>query len=145
MRESTHETPRGGRGETSAAQLRRQLDTALADAARERARADRQRAEVQRQRGRAEEFRRALKDIQRASFRGNVYHLVLESCVGLTHSDRGVYVADEGRGLRVRAAIGCASYRPNAAPSPFIAALARRVRELDDAVVCGDQDTRCLL
>ena len=110
---------------------------------RERGHVARQRVEAERHRKRAEEFRAALKDIQRSIFRGDVYSLVLHSCMRLTGATRGIYLASEGTGLRVRSSIGfdayVGHYRP--APSFFMKALATRVLELDDAVVCGDSDT----
>ena len=110
---------------------------------RERGQLARQRAEAERQRKRADEFRAALKDIQRSIFRGDVYSLVLHSCMRLTGAKRGIYLAGEGAGLRVRASVGFDGYtgRYRPAPSGFVKALATRVLELDDAVVCGDPDT----
>jgi putative nucleotidyltransferase with HDIG domain len=127
-------------------QLSRSLEEARAELARERERVGRQRAEAERHRVRAEEFRSALKDIQRSLFRGDVFTLVLQSCVRLTGATRGLYLASDGRGLRVRASIGMdeRGSRPAKRPSEFMQALATRVLELDDAVVCGDADTRDL-
>lgn len=144
MQEQVQGTEPERHADQSADQLRRALDAARAELTAERRRFARQAAQLERQRHRARTFRAALKDIQRATFRGNVYFLVLESCVGLTDSAHGLYVAAEGRGLRVKASIGCGDYPPNATPSAFMSALATRVLELDDAVVCGDEDTRDL-
>jgi putative nucleotidyltransferase with HDIG domain len=143
MQEQLQGTERGRHADLSAEQLRRALDAAQAELTVARRRLTRQQTQLERQRSRAEAFRGALKQMQRASFHGNVYHLVLESCVALTDSSIGVYVADEGRGLRVKASIG-GDARPNGAPSSFMSALATRVLDLDDAVVCGDADTRDL-
>ena len=132
MQEHLRSTARESYADQSAEQLRRALDAALAELVLDRRRLARQEKQLDRQRKRADAFRNALKNIQRAGFRGNVYQLVLESCVGLTNSTSGLYVADEGRGFRVKASISCGDYRPNAAPSPFMAALASRVLELDD-------------
>ena len=118
------------------AQTRLELDV-------ERGRAAAERAHAERQRQRADAFRSALKEIQRSIFRGDVYDLVLHSCVRLTDATRGLYLASEGRGLRVRAVVGFDGYagRRHPPPSPFMSALASRVLELDDAVVFGDADT----
>jgi putative nucleotidyltransferase with HDIG domain len=109
----------------------------------ERGRSAAQRVQAERHRQRADAFRAALKEIQRSLFRGDIYALVLHSCVRLTDATRGLYLDSEGRGLRVRAVIGFDRYvgghRPP--PSPFMRALASRVLELDDAVVFGDADT----
>ena len=103
---------------------------------------ERQRREAERSRRRAEDFRVALKDIQRSLFRGDTFLLVLQSCVRLCDATRGIYVAATAGGLRVRAAINVDGYASQlgAPPSDYLAALVRRVLELDDTVVCGDPD-----
>ena len=108
------------------------------------ARVGEQKAEANRQHERAERFRTALADIQRATFRGDVHDLVLQSCIRLTDATRGMYISVRGRTLRVRANIGVDGSRRGGEPSPFMSALALRVMERDDAVVCGDEDTRDL-
>ena len=144
MQEHLQGTQFARQADLSAEQLRRALEAAQAELTLAQRRLDRQQLQLERQRSRAESFRSALKNIQRASFRGNVYHLILESCVALTDSSFGLYVADEHHGLRVKASTGGGDARPNGTPSPFMSALASRVLELDDAVVCGDADTRDL-
>ncbi|MDQ2667180.1 MAG: HD domain-containing protein [Gemmatimonadota bacterium] len=99
---------------------------------------------VDRHRHRAEQFRHALVDIQRATLGGDVYALVLQSCMTLTGAQRGVYLKTTGQDIRVEASVGVGSSPLGGAPSTFVEALARRVLERDDAVVCGGEDTRDL-
>ena len=125
-------------------QQARELEAARAQNAMLAARVSEQKQEANRQHARAEGFRHALADIQRATFRGDVYDLVLQSCIRLTEATRGMYISVRDTTLRVRANIGVDGSRRGGAPSTFMSALARRVMERDDAVVCGDDDTRDL-
>src|SRR5690349_16966739 len=105
-------------------ELLRTLDETRHELDRERGRLAAQRAEAELQRRRAEAFRSALKEIQRSVFQGDIYALVLHSCVRLTDATRGLYLASEGSGLRVRAVIGFEGYlgRDRPFPSPFMQA-----------------------
>lgn len=100
--------------------------------------------EAERQHKRGDKFRHALVNIQRATMHGDVYSLVLQSCMTLTGAKRGIYLEPTPQGLRVKANVGIDTSPRGGPPSPFMDALARRVLEQDDAVVCGDQDTRGL-
>ncbi|HEU4456582.1 MAG TPA: HD domain-containing phosphohydrolase [Longimicrobium sp.] len=100
-------------------------------------------AAAERQGARAEALRDALKEIHRSLFTGNVYEMILRSCLTITGAARGVYVTRrvaDGR-LRVRAAVGMengAGGEVNAEPSPFIHALCDRVLEGNEPLVCND-------
>jgi putative nucleotidyltransferase with HDIG domain len=88
-------------------------------------------------RGRAEQV-----DVPRATFRGDVYSLVLQSCLTLTDAQRGVYLKTTGQGIRVKANVCVDSSPLGGAPSTFMEALARRVLERGEAIVFGGADTR---
>lgn len=99
----------------------------------------RQREEAERQRARAQAIARAMKDIHRALFTGNIYDLILKVCLTLTGGTRGLYVTarDEGSRLRVRAAVDVDGY-PQSPLSPYLTALCRRVLETHESITCSE-------
>jgi GAF domain-containing protein len=91
----------------------------------------------ERQRDRAESLRRALVEVHRALFGGNVYEMILRASVQITGATRGAYVAPRpGGGLRVRASVGVDGY-PGTGPSGFLEQVYRRVLERGEPVVCN--------
>ncbi|HEX8243367.1 MAG TPA: HD domain-containing phosphohydrolase [Longimicrobium sp.] len=92
----------------------------------------------ERQRERAETLRHALTSVHRALFGGNVYEMILRACLQITGATRGLYVVSRSGGsMRVRAAIDVDGYPRKGEPSEFIQALARRVVERNEPVVCN--------
>ena len=98
-----------------------------------------ERRRAQHQRERAETLASSLKDIHRALFSGNVYDLILKTCLTLTGATRGLYITTRGEleSLRVRAAIEVDEY-PSSAPSRFITGLCRTVLQSESVSVCND-------
>jgi putative nucleotidyltransferase with HDIG domain len=93
---------------------------------------------AERQRRRAECLDHALREIHGALFgTGDVYALILQACLTITHASRGVYVTAKrpGERLRVQAAIGVDTEGPE--PSPFIAAITRHVLNGGGTLVCN--------
>ncbi len=88
------------------------------------------------QRERADRLAEALKDIYGSLFKGDIYELILKACLLITGASRGLYVTSrgEGKALRIRAAIEVDGY-PQAPPSDYIAALARKALGGDDTYV----------
>jgi HD-GYP domain-containing protein (c-di-GMP phosphodiesterase class II) len=138
-------------------QLRAQLDQRSADLERDLARArdeseslrhrlaaqelavERERHLAQQQRESAHSLASALKEVHRALFSGNVYDLILKTCLTLTGGTRGLYITAGGQHapLRVRSAIEVAEH-PSSPPSRFIAALCRTVLEQERVFLCND-------
>ena len=131
--------------ETRAARLAADLVHARAELDRAAAEMDALHDRARREHERGDAFRNACTEIHGA-VGGDVESLILESCMRLTGATRGLYVAGSAEGpLRVRAAAGVDGYgEAGEAPSDFVAALCRRVLELDDTVVIGDADSRDL-
>ncbi|HEX6041440.1 HD domain-containing phosphohydrolase [Longimicrobium sp.] len=100
-----------------------------------------ERAVAERQHRRAECLDRALREIHGALFGGDVYQLILQACLTITEASRGVYVTAQRPGdrLRVRAAIGLDGAAARE-PSPFITAIARRVLDGGETLVCNPPD-----
>jgi HD-GYP domain-containing protein (c-di-GMP phosphodiesterase class II) len=98
----------------------------------------RQQALAERQRRRAECLDRSLKEIHGALFSGDVYGLILQACLTITHATRGVYVTARRPGdrLRVRAAFGIHGAQGHE-PSPFITAICRHVLDGGDTLTCN--------
>jgi len=136
------ERERGAQDRALAALLaERDAAVAARDAAESEARSAR--AAFERQCARAEALHAALKDIHRSLFQGNVYEMILRSCLTITGASRGLYVVrrtTDGR-LRVRASVGAetgAGTETNAEPTPFVEALCKRVLEGNEPLVCND-------
>src|SRR4051812_18338213 len=100
-------------------------------------RAERKRAE--RHKERAKHFAEGLKAIHKALFHGNVYDLILRTCLAVTGATRGVYLTPHGDRFRARAAIA-GDGSPQAPPSPFIDALCRKVTETRDTLVVNREE-----
>jgi HD-GYP domain-containing protein (c-di-GMP phosphodiesterase class II) len=98
---------------------------------------DAARRAAEREHGRVNALHDALKEIHRTLFHGNLYEMILRSCLAITGSSRGLYVTSRGGRLRVRAAVGVDGY-PHSDPSPFLAALCERVIERNEPLVCND-------
>jgi HD-GYP domain-containing protein (c-di-GMP phosphodiesterase class II) len=127
-------------------EIYRELEDQTAEAERElaRAREDQQRSsqalaarqlELEEERRRAERAREkantlaaALNEIHRQLFSGNIYGLILKTCITLTGATRGLYITTSGEheALHVRAAVDVDNY-PTSPPSPFITGLCRSV------------------
>ena len=99
------------------------------------------RREAERQHKRAERLRQVSVDIHKGALRGDVYNLVLRSCLSATGAERGIFLLRTEPGFRIAASVGFGDAKHGEAPSPFMDALARRVLEVDDAVVvpAGDE------
>ncbi len=95
---------------------------------------ERQRAE--RQRERARQLAEGLKAVHRALFEGNVFALILKSCLTITGATRGLYLTVQGDRTAVRAAVDVDGY-PQAPPSEFIRALCRKALDGGDTLVCN--------
>ena len=106
-------------------QAARQAADALAAA---RSDLDRERKRAARQRDRADHLARALADLHRAAFGGNLFELILRACMGVSGATRGVYLTAAGDGgeVRPRAAVDVDGY-PGHPASPFLKALCDRV------------------
>jgi hypothetical protein len=100
---------------------------------------DQERRRVQNQRQTRDTFAGALKDIYSSLLGGNVYDLILKTCLTLTGATRGLYVTTNGQNglLRVRAAVDVDTY-PSASASPFIAGLCHAVLENERVVTCNE-------
>ena len=103
-----------------------------------------ERSNAERHRQRAERLGRLVKQMHRSLFSGHIPDLILKACLNLTGAKRGLYVTTRGpdKQLIVKAAVGIDGY-PNRPPSPFIAALCRKVLSDNDAFVCNDADVNC--
>ena len=106
---------------------------------------EQERERAQRQQERANHTAALLRDIHRAALGGNVYDLILRTCLTLTGGTRGLYVSARRAGdpLRVRAAIDVEGY-PAAAPSPFVEAMCRKVLAERDTLVSSEDDAATL-
>ncbi|MBB4637327.1 HD domain-containing phosphohydrolase [Longimicrobium terrae] len=96
-----------------------------------------QRAIAERQRRRAECLEQSLREIHGALFGGDVYRLILQACLTITDAERGAYITAGAAGepLRVRASLGM--QQDGLQPSPFLEALARRVLDGGETLVCN--------
>jgi HD-GYP domain-containing protein (c-di-GMP phosphodiesterase class II) len=92
-------------------------------------------AEAQRERG--DRLLIAVQEMHRALFAGSTSEYVLRAALRLTDAERGYYVAEDGDGLRVRACVDVPA-SVGAAPSPFIAEIARRVLAEGEPVRWGE-------
>jgi HD-GYP domain-containing protein (c-di-GMP phosphodiesterase class II) len=91
------------------------------------AEADRLRRRAARQKERADRLARALADLHRAAFSGNLFELILRACMGITGATRGVYLtALDGNEVRPRAAAELDGY-PHRPASAFLKALCGKV------------------
>ena len=98
------------------------------------------RREAERQHKRAERLRHVSVDIHKGAFHGDVCNLVLRSCLSATGAERGIFLLRTEPGFRIIASVGIGDATHGEAPSPFMDALARRVLEVDDAVVAPASD-----
>ncbi|MBI3965058.1 MAG: HD domain-containing protein [Chloroflexi bacterium] len=134
-REELEQTRSGLRGSTEQNEsLARALELAQGQS-------EQQRRQATRHRDRADQLAAKLKEIHRALFSGNVYDLILRTCLTLTNSRRGLYVTAHGEEdlLRVRAAVDVDGY-PAAPPSPFLRALCQKVLDSNHVFVCNRTD-----
>jgi len=106
--------------------------------ARERA-LEHERRLLQQHRERSDVVAAALKDIHRALFSGNIYDLILKTCLTLTGGTRGLYITSGGQHapLRVRSAVEIDRY-PSSPPSRFITVLCQRVLERERVTMCSE-------
>jgi HD-GYP domain-containing protein (c-di-GMP phosphodiesterase class II) len=97
-------------------------------------REERRRAEHHRER--LDELAAAFKEIHRALFSGNIYDLILKTCLTLTGATRGLYVTASSREdtVRVRAVVDVDGY-PASPPSPFISHLCQAALQSETAAV----------
>jgi HD-GYP domain-containing protein (c-di-GMP phosphodiesterase class II) len=103
----------------------------------------RQRVEVLHERTRAQELRAeallsSIQRMHRALFSGTTWEHVLRASLDVTDAERGYYLAQEGKALRVRAAVDVPATVGDEA-SPFIAGVARRVMESGEALRWTEQ------
>ena len=123
-------------GEEQAAAARR----ASADLHAARADLQRERKRTARQRERADKLARALADLHRAAFGGNVFELILRACMGVSGATRGLYLtAADGGELKPRAAVGVDGY-PHRPASAFVTALAKKVLADNKSFVTNEPD-----
>ena len=87
----------------------------------------------------AEAFGNALKELFRSASSGNVFELILKTCLTLTGATRGLYVtvANPSAPARVRAAVDVDDY-PSAQPSSFITSLCSVALENEGVSACND-------
>ncbi|MBV9172520.1 MAG: HD domain-containing protein [Chloroflexi bacterium] len=86
----------------------------------------------------AESLTATVHEMLRSMFSGNVFDLVLKTCVTLTGATRGLFIsAGDHERLRVRAAIDVDGY-PSAPPSRFIIAICRAVLDTERVWTCND-------
>ncbi|HEX2091620.1 MAG TPA: HD domain-containing phosphohydrolase [Longimicrobiaceae bacterium] len=99
-----------------------------------------EREAAERHQRRAEQLAECLKEIHRALFEGDVYELILRTCLSITGATRGVYVTwrRERETPRVRAAVGVSGY-PESPPSEFLRALCRKVLDENRTLVCNQE------
>jgi len=95
------------------------------------------RRSAEREHGRVDAMHDALKEIHRTLFHGNLYEMILRSCLAITGAARGVYVTSRAGRLRVRAAVGIDGY-PQADPSPFLEGLCTQVLDRNEPLVCNE-------
>jgi HD-GYP domain-containing protein (c-di-GMP phosphodiesterase class II) len=90
-------------------------------------------------RERLDELATAFTEIHRALFSGNIYDLILKTCLTLTGATRGLYAIAAGQDdtVRVRAAVDIDGY-PTSQPSPFITHLCQAVLQTETAAVYND-------
>ncbi|MBA3945736.1 MAG: GAF domain-containing protein [Herpetosiphonaceae bacterium] len=100
------------------------------------------RGQVEGQRTRAHDMAIALKDIHRSLWSGNIYELILRTCLALSGATRGLYITarSEEDILEIRAVIDVDHY-PQKALSPFISGLCRQVLEQNDVIIHTKNDT----
>ncbi len=125
--------------------LRQQLDAALAansqlsqsvQSLQQQAEAERQRAAHKQEQ--ATQLAATLKSVHRSLFGGNIYELILRSCLLVTGATRGLYIHARAQDapLRIRAAIDVDGY-PNALPSEFLQAVCQKMLVEQDTFVCN--------
>jgi putative nucleotidyltransferase with HDIG domain len=104
------------------------------------AQVDQERERAERNRRLSEKLAAAMRDLHMALFsRNNLHELILRTCMMLTGATCGLYIVQPNqRSFRVRAAIGVDGY-PQSQPSEFIKALAHKVLEQNDTVVCNEE------
>ena len=97
------------------------------------------RRRAEHQLGRLDELARAFNEIHRALAAGNIYDLILKTCLTLTGATRGMYIISRGRedAVRVRAAVDVDGY-PRAQPSQFINHLCESALHDQTAAVYND-------
>ncbi|CAA9306117.1 MAG: hypothetical protein AVDCRST_MAG93-4920, partial [uncultured Chloroflexia bacterium] len=107
----------------------------------EQQRSDLQRQQTLRQTERANTLAAILKDIHRSVFSGDLYSMILRTCLTLTGGARGMYVTMRGeqRIVRVRAAVNVDGY-PQTPPSEYIKALCAKVVDENQTLVCNEAD-----
>jgi len=116
--------------------LRRESEARHQELAQARSQVHLARAQAEQQRGRAEQLEAALRDIHHALFSGNIYDLILRTCLKLTGATRGLYVAVEAHGAarRVLAAVDVDGY-PQSPASPFLESLCAHAARKGETVV----------
>ncbi|MBA3671941.1 MAG: HD domain-containing protein [Gemmatimonadaceae bacterium] len=90
------------------------------------------------QRERHEALLASIQTMHRALFVGTTAAHILRASLNVTRAERGYYVADEADGMRIRAAVDVPASVGDR-PSPFIAAVARRVLDSGNAVHWNSQ------
>ncbi|MCA1648052.1 MAG: HD domain-containing protein [Chloroflexi bacterium] len=98
---------------------------------------DQLRRRVEHQKERADALFSALRDIHRALFTGNIYDLILKTCMTLTGATRGQYLTTTSgpdTAIRVRASVDIEVAR-GAEPSEFVASLCRAVLDSEQVSV----------
>ena len=119
-------------------ELRERLDDELAQT---RGALEAERRTVERLEKRAACLEAALKEIHGALFGGDVYALILRACVTISQARRGLYVSDTpgGGASRVRASVAVEA-EAGSEPSPFVAAVCRRVLDAGESWTCNDPE-----
>ena len=75
----------------------------------------------------------SIRRMHRALFAGTTWEHILRAAMELTKAERGYYVGDEPRGLRIHAVVDVPA-SAGQIPSPFISGIVRRVLDTGDAV-----------
>jgi HD-GYP domain-containing protein (c-di-GMP phosphodiesterase class II) len=127
-------------------QQRAELARVRADKARlssqlaaQQAEVDQLRRRAERQRQRADALSTALNDVHRALFGGNVYELILKTCLTLTGATRGQYLTTSGpdAALHARAAVDLDA-AAGSQLAEFVAGLCREVLQSEQVSVRND-------
>jgi hypothetical protein len=100
---------------------------------------DDERRRQRREHAHAESLTSTVHEMLRSMFSGNVYDLVLKTCVTLTGATRGLFVITGGDhgSLHARAAIDVNGY-PASPPSSFVTAMCRAVLDSERVWACND-------
>jgi HD-GYP domain-containing protein (c-di-GMP phosphodiesterase class II) len=127
--------------QASVQQLAARLEESQRTIETERQELARQRRQTVRQQERANALAALLHDLHRSLYSGDLYSMILRTCLTLTGGTRGLYVTTRGveRTMRVRAAVGIEGY-PQAAPSPYIKALCAKAVNDNRTYVCNEGD-----